>query len=77
MTLPLKFDMADCRGDESALNAGGTVTAAIAKPAHSKRLRRVRGAESNGSELPDLDFMQLAFCLMESFSEPGKFQVEH
>jgi hypothetical protein len=77
MMLPLEFDVVDCRDDERALNAGGTAAEASAKPAHSKRFRRVRGAGSNILELPDLDFMRLAFCVMELFGAPGKFQVEH
>jgi hypothetical protein len=77
MTLPLDLDVEDCCDDERALNAGGTVAAASAKPAHSKRLRRVRGAGSNALELPDLDFMQLAFRVVELFVAPGKFQADH
>src|ERR1700730_15872721 len=62
MTPPLEFDAVDCFGEEKALNAGGTVPAASAKPAHSRRSRRVSGAGPEVLNLLDLDFMLSASC---------------
>ena len=62
MTLPLDFDAVDCCGDEKALNAGvGMADAVSAKPAHSRRSRRVMDGGSKVFDLLDLDFIQLAF----------------
>src|ERR1700738_839818 len=74
MTLPVDFEVVDCWGDEKAPSAGaGTAAAVKARPAHSRRLRRLIFGGSKVCGFLYLDFMRLAFCLLELFVCPGKF----
>jgi hypothetical protein len=47
-----------------------------AKPAHSRRLRRVMGDESEDFDVLDLDFMRLAFWVLELLAVPAIFHEE-
>ena len=77
MTLPADFDVVDCGGDERAPSAGvGTAAAVRARPAHSRRLRRVMGDGSKGFDFLDLAFMRLVFYVSELFAVPAKFHEE-
>ena len=70
--LPLVVDAADCCVDEKTFSAGaGTTPAVSANPAHSKRSRRVIAGAANVFDFVDLDFMRLAFCVLEFSSCVG------
>ena len=72
MTLPLVLDAVDCCADEKTFSAGAATTPAVnASPAHSKRSRRVIAGAANFFDFLDLDFMRLAFCVLEFLSCTG------
>src|ERR1700676_833579 len=72
------FDVVDCSGDDSAPSAGaGTATAVNARPAHSRRFRRLIVEGSKVWGFLYSDFMRLTFCVSEFvLLRPSKFHEE-